>query len=211
MNHHLTSSSQSFAFSRIGRLAFSLAVTLAFVGSGAMPVFAQSHGGGEANLILPDLSSVTFFGGIDGHKLLLAGLVVCMLGLLFGLAMYMNLKKLPVHRSMREISELIYETCKTYLITQGKFILLLEIFIGAVIVLYFGVLARMEPFRVIIILLFSLVGIAGSYGVAWFGIRVNTFANSRTAFASLEGKPFPLYAIPLRAGMNIGMMLISVE
>src|SRR4029450_2894184 len=153
-----------------------------------------------------------FFGGsVNGHNLLLAGLVVCMLGLLFGLGIYMNLKKLPVHRAMREISELIYETCKTYLITQGKFILLLEIFIGAVIVLYFGVLSGMEPFRVIIILLFSLVGIAGSYGVAWFGIRVNTFANSRTAFASLEGKPFPLYAIPLRAGMSIGMMLISVE
>src|SRR6266536_5541848 len=134
-----------------------------------------------------------------------------MLGLLFGLAMYVNLKKLPVHRAMREISELIYETCKTYLITQGKFILLLEIFIGAVLVLYFGVLSGMEPFRVIIILLFSLVGIAGSYGVAWFGIRVNTFANSRTAFASLPGKPYPVYQIPLEAGMSIGMLLISVE
>ena len=134
-----------------------------------------------------------------------------MLGLAFGLAIYMNLKKLPVHRAMREISELIYETCKTYLITQGKFILILEVFIGIIIILYFGVLSRMEPFRVAIILAFSLVGIAGSYGVAWFGIRVNTFANSRTAFASLEGKPFPLYAIPLKAGMSIGMMLISVE
>jgi len=112
---------------------------------------------------------------------------------------------------MREISELIYETCKTYLTTQGKFILILEGFIAVIIVLYFGVLSRMEPLRVGIILLFSLVGIAGSYGVAWFGIRVNTFANSRTAFASLGGKPFPLYAIPLRAGMSIGMMLISVE
>src|SRR6476469_3368471 len=109
------------------------------------------------------------------------------------LAIYMNLKKLPVHRAMREISELIYETCKTYLITQGKFILILEVFIGIIIILYFGVLSHMEPFRVVIILLFSLVGIAGSYGVAWFGIRVNTFANSRTAFASLEGRPFPLY------------------
>jgi K(+)-stimulated pyrophosphate-energized sodium pump len=127
------------------------------------------------------------------------------------MAIYMNLKKLPVHRAMREISELIYETCKTYLITQGKFILILEIFIGIVIILYFGVLSGMEPLRVAIILAFSLVGIAGSYGVAWFGIRVNTFANSRTAFASLEGKPFPLYAIPLKAGMSIGMMLISVE
>jgi K(+)-stimulated pyrophosphate-energized sodium pump len=112
---------------------------------------------------------------------------------------------------MREISELIYATCKTYLITQGKFILILEAFIAVVIILYFGVLVEMESFRVAIILFFSLVGIAGSYGVAWFGIRVNTFANSRTAFASLNGKPFPLYAIPLKAGMSIGMMLISVE
>ncbi len=112
---------------------------------------------------------------------------------------------------MREISELIYETCKTYLITQGKFILLLELFIGAVIVLYFGVLLQFPAMKVAIILAFSLVGIAGSYGVAWFGIRINTFANSRTAFASLGGKPFPLYAIPLKAGMSIGMLLISVE
>jgi len=112
---------------------------------------------------------------------------------------------------MREISELIYETCKTYLITQGKFLMLLETFIAAVIVLYFGVLLHMEALRVAIILLFSVVGIAGSYGVAWFGIRVNTFANSRTAFASLYGKPYPIYKIPLDAGMSIGMMLISVE
>jgi K(+)-stimulated pyrophosphate-energized sodium pump len=177
----------------------------------ASPALAQSHEGGEASLKLPDLSAVKFFGGVDGHTLLLTGLIVCVLGLLFGLAMYMNLKKLPVHRSMLEISELIYETCKTYLITQGKFILILEAFIAVVIVLYFGVLSQMEPLRVIIILAFSLIGIAGSYGVAWFGIRVNTFANSRTAFASLEGKPFPIYEIPLRAGMSIGMMLISVE
>ena len=154
---------------------------------------------------------MTFLNGIDGHNLLLGGIVVCILGLAFGLAMYMNLKNMPVHRAMREISELIYETCKTYLITQGKFILLLEAFIAGH---HCSLLRRalgFEPFRVAIILLFSLVGIAGSYGVAWFGIRVNTFANSRTAFASLRGKPFPLYAIPLKAGMSIGMMLISVE
>ncbi len=177
----------------------------------AVPAYAQSHQGGEANLQLPDLTQVTFLNGINGHNLLLFGIIVCVLGLGFGLAIYMNLRKMPVHRAMREISELIYETCKTYLITQGKFILLLEAFIAVVIVLYFGVLSGMEPFRVGIILLFSLIGIAGSYGVAWFGIRVNTFANSRTAFASLEGRPFPLYAIPLKAGMSIGMMLISVE
>ncbi len=169
-----------------------------------------THGGGEASLILPDLAQVNFL-GIDGRSLLLVGIVVCLLGLLFGLAIYMQLKKLPVHRSMREISELIYETCKTYLITQGKFILILEAFIAVIIVLYFGVLLKFEAARVLIILFFSLVGILGSYGVAWFGIRVNTFANSRTAFASLGGRPYPIYAIPLKAGMSIGMMLISVE
>ncbi len=112
---------------------------------------------------------------------------------------------------MLEVSELIYETCKTYLITQGKFILLLELFIGVIMVFYFGVLRDFDAIKVAVILIFSLVGIAGSYGVAWFGIRVNTFANSRTAFASLRGKPFPIYAIPLKAGMSIGMLLISVE
>jgi K(+)-stimulated pyrophosphate-energized sodium pump len=165
---------------------------------------------GEANLILPDLSVVDFH-GVNGRTLLMSGLLICALGLLFGLATFVQLKNLPVHPSMLEVSELIYETCKTYLITQGKFILLLELFIGSIMLLYFGVLERLEPVRVVIILLFSLVGIAGSYGVAWFGIRVNTFANSRAAFASLRGKPFPIYAIPLRAGMSIGMLLISVE
>src|SRR5438105_10866079 len=166
--------------------------------------------GGEANLILPDLSTVNFL-GMDGHSLLLVGLIFCFLGLMFGLAIYVQLRNLAVHRSMRDISELIYETCKTYLTTQGKFILILEAFIAVIIVLYFGVLLKFELMRVIIILRFSLVGIAGSYGVAWFGIRVNTFANSRTAFASLTGKPYSCYAIPLKAGMSIGMLLISVE
>jgi K(+)-stimulated pyrophosphate-energized sodium pump len=168
------------------------------------------RGGGEANLIIPDLSSVSFF-GIPGHTLLMAGLVVCALGLLFGLVIYSRLKNMAVHESMRAISELIYETCKTYLITQGKFILVLEVFIGIVIALYFGVLVKFSVDKVVIILVFSLIGIAGSYGVAWFGIRVNTFANSRTAFAALRGKPYPCYAIPLSAGMSIGMLLISVE
>ncbi len=139
------------------------------------------------------------------------GIVFCIFGLGFGLVIYTRLKNLPVHRAMREISELIYETCKTYLITQGKFLLLLWVFIAVIILLYFGVLLKLEAMRVAIILLFSIVGIAGSYGVAWFGIRVNTFANSRTAFAGLAGKPYPIYNIPLQAGMSIGMMLISVE
>ena len=180
---------------------------------GAAAAYAQAPGeapGGEANLKLPDLSSVNFL-GIDGHKLLLFGILFCIFGLVFGLVIYTRLKNLPVHRAMREISELIYETCKTYLVTQGKFLILLELFIAVVIVLYFGVLLHYEALRVIIIFLFSVLGIAGSYGVAWFGIRVNTFANSRTAFAGLRGKPFPLYQIPLKAGMSIGMMLISVE
>jgi K(+)-stimulated pyrophosphate-energized sodium pump len=181
---------------------------------GAIAALAQpaESAGGEASLKLPDLSSVSFLNGaIDGHTLLLIGIIFCIFGLGFGMVIYMRLKNLPVHRSMREISELIYETCKTYLVTQGKFILFLWAFIAVIILLYFGLLEHMEAQRVAIILAFSLVGIAGSYGVAWFGIRVNTFANSRTAFASLPGKPFPVYQIPLEAGMSIGMMLISVE
>ncbi len=170
----------------------------------------EHRAGGEANLIIPDLSSQSFF-GMSGKSLLSLGLIVCVLGLIFGMVIYTQLKNMQVHASMLEISDLIYETCKTYLITQGKFILILEIFIGLVIAIYFGVLVGFPLTKVAIILVFSLVGIAGSYGVAWFGIRVNTFANSRTAFASLRGKPYPCYAIPLKAGMSIGMLLISVE
>src|SRR5579871_212599 len=170
--------------------------------------------GGEASLKLPDLSTVNFL-GIDGHKLLLIGILFCIFGLGFGMAIYMRLKNLPVHKAMLDISELIYETCKTYLITQGKFILVLWAFIAVIIAAYFGWLSPVPGKSIAltlpIILGFSLVGIAGSYGVAWFGIRVNTFANSRTAFASLRGKPYPIYQIPLEAGMSIGMMLISVE
>ena len=182
----------------------------------APAVWAQPEGeaGGEASLKLPDLASVNFL-GVDGHSLLLIGILFCILGLGFGLWIYTRLKNLPVHRSMREISELIYETCKTYVITQGKFLLLLWVFVATTIVLYFGVLAPVpgKPIAVTlpIIVLFSVIGMAGSYGVAWFGIRVNTFANSRTAFAALGGRPYPLHYIPLESGMSIGMMLISVE
>ena len=205
----------------LGRAAVALLILVA-VASASRPAFAQPGqpaapaaagapaAGGEANLIVPDLSTVAFH-GVNGRTLLMGGLGICALGLLFGLMTFTQLKNLPVHASMLEVSELIYETCKTYLVTQGKFILLLEVFIGAIMVAYFGVLEHLEPLRVVIILVFSLIGIAGSYGVAWFGIRVNTFANSRAAFASLRGKPFPIYAIPLRAGMSIGMLLISVE
>jgi len=180
-------------------------VTLALA---AAPALAAR--GGEASLVVPDLGTVTF-GAVSGRALLMWGLVVCALGLVFGTVIYRQLKNLPVHASMREISELIYETCKTYLIAQGKFLLILEVFIGVIMVLYFGVLLKLDAVKVLIILLFSLIGIGGSYGVAWFGMRINTFANSRTAFASLEGKAFPVYAIPLKAGMSVGMLLISVE
>src|SRR5437870_4549742 len=192
------------------RLLKSAAVLISFLSLSVAAMAQPERVSGEANLQLPDLSSV-FFRGVDGHTLLMIGILFCIFGLGFGLVIYSRLKNLPVHESMLEISELIYETCKTYLLTQGKFLLILEIFIGAIIVLYFGVISGMASFQVAIILAFSLIGIAGSYGVAWFGIRVNTFANSRTAFASLRGKPFPCYAIPLKAGMSIGMMLISVE
>src|SRR5215472_17064970 len=204
----------SAVFHGFGKLA-ALSATALVATTGALAAKPESDAGGEASLKLPDLSSVQFAGGIDGHKLLLWGIVVCVFGLIFGLTIYSRLKKMPVHKSMRDISELIYETCKTYLVTQGKFLLLLWVFIAVVIVLYFGWLAPVpgKPVALTlpIILGFSLIGIAGSYGVAWFGIRVNTFANSRTAFASLRGKPYPIYHTPLEAGMSIGMMLISVE
>jgi K(+)-stimulated pyrophosphate-energized sodium pump len=177
----------------------------------ATPMVAQEHHGGEANLVLPDLDQATFLGGIGGRSLLMVGLLVSGLGFLFGLVIYKRLRDMPVHSAMREVSELIYETCKTYLVTQGKFLLILEALIAVIIVFYFGFLQGFEAFRVAIILLFSLVGISGSFLVAAFGMRVNTFANSRAAFASLRGKPFPCYDIPLQAGMSIGMLLISVE
>ena len=199
-----------------GKLLATLLVLALTMLVAAPTVLAQAsaapaqHGGGEASLKIPDLAQV-HVAGVGGRTLLTVGLGVCVLGLVFGLVIFNQLKNLPVHASMREISELIYETCKTYLITQGKFILLLEVFIGTIMVLYFGFLLHFEATRVLIILLFSLIGIAGSYGVAWFGIRINTFANSRTAFASLRGQAYPVYAIPLKAGMSIGMLLISVE
>jgi K(+)-stimulated pyrophosphate-energized sodium pump len=179
-----------------------------------LPALAHAS---EASLVLPDLNSVLFLGIGGGTLLLWMGVVICTAGLVFGLVQFQTLSKMPVHRSMRDISELIYETCKTYLITQMRFIFLLWIFITAIMVVYFGWLAvdhqgqHLAAVKVATIVLFSLVGIAGSSGVAWFGIRVNTFANSRTAFAALKGKPYPAYAIPIQAGMSIGMLLIVVE
>jgi K(+)-stimulated pyrophosphate-energized sodium pump len=190
-----------------GRIAVLTAVLV-----GLLAWFPGLASADESRIVLPDFESVSFlFGLVDGHSILLVGMLVSLVGFVFGVRMYSEIRDLPVHRSMREISELIYETCKTYLLTQIRFILLLEIFIGAIIFAYFGWLRGLETDKVMLILLFSLVGIAGSCGVAWFGIRINTFANSRTAFASLGGKPFPTYAIPLKAGMSIGMVLISTE
>ncbi|WP_082105227.1 sodium-translocating pyrophosphatase [Demequina subtropica] len=167
--------------------------------------------GGEASLELPDLSGVAVGGGISGTALLIVGLLVTVLGLGFGVAVLRQVRNLPVHRSMREVSELIYETSKAYLIQQGKFLLGLWAVIAAVIVLYYGVLVGFSWGRVAVVIAFSLIGMAGSYSVAWFGIRVNTYANSRTSFAALEGKPLPVHRIPLKAGMSIGMVLISLE
>ncbi len=188
---------------------------LALIALGVVPVrgaLASSSAAlrGEADLVIPSLATGDFL-GMSGRTLLLIGMAVCVFGLLFGLVTFSKLKQLPVHRAMREVSELIYETCKTYLITQGKFILILETLIGAIIVIYFGWLRDFTAVKVAMILACSLIGIGGSYFVAWFGIRVNTFANSRSAFASLRGKPWPTYEIPIQAGMSIGMLLISVE
>ncbi len=179
--------------------------------SSVLPQSSGDSSGGEANLVLPDLSVVHVVGGTSGRLLLIVGLVLCLLGLGFGVMVFTQLRKLPVHVSMREISELIYATCKTYLLQQGKFLLTLWVFIASVIVVYYKALEHFSWGRVAIIVAFSLLGMGGSYGVAWFGIRVNTFANSRTAFAALEGKPLPVHRIPMRSGMSVGMVLISTE
>jgi len=173
-------------------------------------ILGSTAAASEADIVVPDLNSGNYF-GMTGHNLLLWGILVCLLGMVFGWVAYLGLKKLPVHKSMRDISELIYETCKTYLFTQGKFIAILWVFIAIITVIYFGWLKPVGGVNVVIILLFSLIGILGSYTVAWFGIRINTFANSRSAFASLKGIPFPTYAIPLKAGISIGTLLIAIE
>ncbi|MBF0363326.1 MAG: sodium-translocating pyrophosphatase [Oligoflexia bacterium] len=189
---------------------FSFPLLLFLVSALTFVLGTQGAFASEADLLLPDLTKVLFL-GISGHNLLLVGLAICVLGMLFGFWMMNNLKNLPVHKSMSDISELIYETCKTYLQTQGKFLAILFAFIAVIVIIYFGPLRGLDSFKVSIIVLFTIIGMLGSYGVAWFGIRINTLANSRSAFASLTGKPFPTYAIPLKAGMSVGMLLISVE
>jgi K(+)-stimulated pyrophosphate-energized sodium pump len=210
----MIANSYAFCVERGGnacRSALRVLITLLSLVALASPLLAQ-EAGGEANLKLPPLNdpSITFL-GMTGSSLLMGGLLVSALGLVFGLIIFMRLKNMPVHDSMREVSELIYETCKTYLVTQGKFLCILEAFIAVIIIVYFGVLQGFEMYKVLIILAFSVVGISGSFAVAAFGMRVNTFANSRTSFAALKGKPYPCYDIPLQAGMSIGMLLVSVE
>ncbi|MDN5963532.1 MAG: sodium-translocating pyrophosphatase [Actinomyces sp.] len=179
-------------------------------GSGSPDSSGTVHGG-EASLALPDLSPVTVASGISGRTLLFIGLLVCVAGLVFGLVTYLQLKRLPVHRSMLQVSELIYSTCKAYLLKQGRFLMVLWVFITAVILIYYKFLVGFTWGRTLTVIGFSLLGMGGSYVVAWFGIRVNTFANSRTAHASLRGRPLDIHRIPMKSGMSIGMVLISLE
>ncbi|MCX6868764.1 MAG: sodium/proton-translocating pyrophosphatase, partial [Verrucomicrobia bacterium] len=185
-----------------------LVLTTALSLAGAGGAFAS-----EADLKIPKLDSVTFssLGGVTGHTLMLAGIVVCILGGLFGLVQYNQTKALPVHQSMATVSNTIWETCKTYLFTQGKFLAILWLLIAACMIYYFGVLQKNTPMHVAVILAASVLGILGSYGVAWFGIRINTVANSRTAFSALKGDPLATLGIPLRSGMSVGLLLVCVE
>ncbi|MBL8151534.1 MAG: sodium-translocating pyrophosphatase [Blastocatellia bacterium] len=203
-NSRAASAVRSVLDTSAARLSSALTVLIAFLISPSL-VMAS-----EADLVLPDLGA-PIVGSTTGKQLLYGGILVCLIGLGFGLWQMIQLKNMPVHRSMADISDLIWETCKTYLVTQIKFILILEVCIGLVMFYYFSVLQHLEIGRVAIILLWSMIGILGSCGVAWFGIRVNTYANSRAAFGSLTGKPWPTFDVPLKAGMSIGMLLISVE
>ena len=199
----------NFCSRRWAKFAGAIA-SLILMGQGAAFAAPVQAAGGEANLKLPDLTQVQFL-GVNGHTLLMYGPLFCILGMVFGLFMYIHLKGLPAHRSMLDVSQVIWETCKTYLINQGKFLLLLWCFIAVVILAYFALLLHFSAMRVVIILAFSVLGMAGSYMVAWFGIRVNTLANSRSAYAALGGNPYRAFDVPLKSGMSIGMMLISIE
>src|SRR4051812_2237038 len=182
---------------------------LAFI----MMVGCLSAYGSEADIKIPDLSQVTFngLGGVGGVSLMYAGIVICIIGAAFGLVQYMQTKALPVHSSMANVSNTIWETCKTYLFTQGRFLAILWALIAACMVYYFMVLQGNTVGHVFVILLASILGILGSYGVAWFGIRINTVSNSRTAFSALKGNPLATLGIPLRSGMSVGLLLVAVE
>ncbi|MEY4117905.1 MAG: hypothetical protein RLZZ116_1233 [Planctomycetota bacterium] len=189
------------AFSRTGRALAAL-----------VPVFVASAAfAGEADLKLPDVNLVDFGGGLTGKTLMMGGLVISVLGALFGLIQYKQTVALPAHKSMLAVSNIIWETCKSYVIQQGKYLSVLWFLIAGAIIFYFGFLEHKSFRDVTVILLASILGILGSYGVAWFGIRINTQANSRAAFASLKGYPLPVLGIPLKSGMSIGMLLVSVE
>ena len=167
----------------------------------------------DADIQIPDLTTVKFsgLGGVSGISLMYFGIIMCAIGAVFGLVQYMQTKALPVHESMGKVSNTIWETCKTYLIQQGKFLSILWVLIAACIFFYFAVLEKQPIGNVIVILMASILGILGSYGVAWFGIRINTTANSRTAFSALKGNPFGTLGIPLRSGMSVGLLLVCVE
>jgi len=174
---------------------------------------ASPAGASELDLKIPAINThYTLFGQtVSGFALLSAGIIVSLLGMAFGYAAYLRVKAMPAHKSMTDVSNIIWETCKTYLLQQGRLLIVLELFIGLCIAYYFGVLQHQGVGKVALILMWSVIGILGSYSVAWFGIRMNTYANSRTAFAALRGKPLPIYEIPLQAGMSIGVLLICVE
>ncbi|MGA2865684.1 MAG: sodium-translocating pyrophosphatase [Verrucomicrobiota bacterium] len=183
-------------------------LTLALLGVGAAAL------GSEAELKLPDLGGSNTFpalGGLTGTQLMLIGILVCAVGGIFGWVQYVQTRNLPVHDSMRNVSNIIWETCKSYLAQQGKFLLYLWVLIGICMVYYFAGLQGMNARQVLLILCASILGILGSYGVAWFGMRINTQANSRSAFAALQGRPWPPLAIPMRSGMSVGLLLVSVE
>ena len=168
----------------------------------ASSVFAS-----EADLKVPSICEISAF----DYQLLLIGLGVSIIGVVFGLIEYLKVRRIDVHEAMANVGNTIFETCKTYLVQQGKFLLVLEILIGLCIAYYFGVLSQMGWKNVGIILAWSVIGILGSYSVAWFGIRMNTLANSRTAFTALKGNPLNILNIPLKAGMSIGVLLVSIE
>jgi K(+)-stimulated pyrophosphate-energized sodium pump len=167
----------------------------------------------EADIKLPDLTTISFqgLGGVSGSMLMYIGIVICMVGAAFGVVQYVQTKSLPVHESMAKVSQTIWGTCKTYLMTQGKFIAILWVLIAACMVYYFMVLQHNTLGHVAVILAASVLGILGSYGVAWFGIRINTTANSRTAFSALKGNSLATLSIPLRSGMSVGLLLVAVE
>src|ERR1039457_4083902 len=181
-----------------------------FTTLGAVPASTFAS---EADIHIPPLDTVKFagLGGVSGHTLMMIGIVVCAIGALFGIVQYLQTKSLPVHESMAKVSHSIYETCKTYLLTQGKLLAILWVLIAGCMIFYFKVLQGNTMGHVLVILLASILGILGSYGVAWFGIRINTISNSRTAFSALKGNPFATLCIPLRSGMSIGLLLVAVE